>query len=159
MYWKYFCYIVEHKWNVFIECMKAGLWIHGFTHDLSKFYPSEFIPYSQFFHSKDRTKTYKQSDETDLNFLKGWCLHQKRNKHHWNYWVSVTRKNEIFPIPMPKKYVIQMIADWMGMSRKFGDNPADYYKKNKNTFILHHETIEIIERHLGIDYNPEGVIE
>ena len=46
----------------------------------------------------------------DIDFQRGWNLHQKRNKHHWNYWVSVTRKNEIIPTPMPSKYVMQMIA-------------------------------------------------
>lgn len=69
----------------------------------------------------------------------------KRNKHHWNYWVSVTRKDEIVPIPMPPIYVMQMIADWRGMSRKFGGTAKEYYTKNKHTFIMHRYTIEIIE--------------
>lgn len=146
MYWKYFCYIVEHKKNVGIECLKANMFWHAITHDLSKFLPSEFIPYAKFFYAKDRSKNYKQSDESDLNFQKGWCFHQKRNKHHWNYWVSVTRKDEIIAIPMPKKYVRQMIADWDGMSRKFGGSTIDYYNENKNKMILHEETVKIIER-------------
>lgn len=145
MYWKYFCYIVEHKWNVGIECIKNGLFVHAITHDLSKFLPSEFIPYAKFFHAKNRTKEYKKSDEDDSNFQQGWCLHQKRNKHHWNYWVSVTKKDEIIPIPMPNKYILQMIADWDGMSRKFGGTTRDYYLKNKDTMILHPETAEILE--------------
>jgi len=108
-YIDYFKYIVEHKINVGIECWKEGLYWHAITHDMSKFRPSEFIPYAKFFFSKNRTKVYNKADENDKNFLKGWLLHQKRNKHHWNYWVSVTRLNEIIPIPMPKKYVKQMI--------------------------------------------------
>jgi hypothetical protein len=145
MYWKYFKYICEHKWNVFIECLKISQPLHGITHDLSKFLLSEFIPYARFFYSKNRSKEYKTSDEDDPNFQKGWCYHQKRNKHHWNYWVSVTRKDEIVPIPMPSKYVMQMIADWRGMSRKFGGEASEYYLKNRHTMILHEETINIIE--------------
>jgi hypothetical protein len=104
-YWEYFKYICEHKLNVSIECFKMGMYIHAFTHDLSKFRPSEFIPYSIFFFSKNRSKEYKISDENDLNFQRGWLLHQKRNKHHWQYWVSITRKEEIIPLPMPEKYI------------------------------------------------------
>lgn len=145
IYWYYLKYLLEHKKNVFIECWKSSLYLHAFTHDLSKFRPSEFIPYAKFFHEKDRSKKYKQSDENNINFQKGWLLHQKRNKHHWNYWVSVTRKNEIIPIEMPLKYIKQMICDWKGMSRKFGGSADKYYYENKHKFILHSETIKRIE--------------
>jgi hypothetical protein len=148
-YWYYFKYIVEHKWNVFIEACKEGIPIHGILHDLSKFLPSEFFPYARFFFKKDRVNNYKQSDEKDMDFLNGWIFHQKRNRHHWNYWVSVTRREEIDPIPMPKKYVRQMIVDWRGMSRKFGGTAKEYYEKNKGNMILHKETIEMIEKLLG----------
>jgi len=149
-YLKYLFYIFEHKWNILIECWKVGLYWHGITHDLSKFRPSEFIPYARFFDKKNRAKEYKQSDESDIDFQKAWNLHQKRNKHHWNYWVSVTRKNQIIPLPMPKKYVKQMICDWRAMSRKFGGTAQEFFKKNKNKMILHEMTITFIEAELGI---------
>lgn len=145
-YWVYLKYIIEHKKNVFIECWNSRLYLHAFTHDLSKFLPSEFIPYSIFFFDKNRGKEYKQSDENDANFQKGWNRHQKRNKHHWNYWVSITRKNEVIPVPMPEKYVKQMICDWKGMSRKFGGSWYDYYKKNEDSFIMHQLTKLNIEQ-------------
>jgi len=149
-YWKYFWYILEHKKNVFIECLKMKLFIHAITHDMSKFLPSEFISYAKFFYETDRFSNYKPSDENNINFQKGWCFHQKRNKHHWNYWVSVTRKNEIKALAMPLKYVKQMIADWSGMSRKFGDTPISYFLKHKDSMILHDETITKIENILNI---------
>ena len=145
-YIEYLKYILEHKKNVGIECINHGLYIHAITHDVSKFRPSEFIPYSKFFYSKNRTKVYNKSDELDDNFLKGWNLHQKRNKHHWNFWVSVTRKNEIISLPMPMKYVKQMICDWRGMSRKFGGNWIEYYNKNRDSFMLHDKTESRIQR-------------
>ena len=145
MYIQYLKYLLEHKKNVFIECVKSGHFIHAITHDLSKFLPSEFVSYAKFFYSKNRTKTYKTSDEIDENFLKGWCFHQKRNKHHWNYWVCLTRKDEIEPVPMPRKYIKQMILDWKAMGRKFGDTPKGYYEKNKKDFIMHKDTIRILE--------------
>ena len=145
MYWKYFKYVVQHKKNVFIECWKMGLYVHAFTHDLSKFLPSEFIPYAKFFYETDREKNYKKSDEGNMNFQIGWLHHQKRNKHHWNYWISVSRFTDIRPLPMPEKYVKQMIADWRGMARKFGDTAKEYYDKNKEEMILHPITKERIE--------------
>ena len=144
-YISYLKYIIEHKINVGIECFKMGLYFHAFTHDLSKFLPSEFIPYAKFFYETNREKNYNTKDENNINFQKGWLFHQKRNKHHWNYWVSVTRKNEVIPIEMPTKYVKQMIADWNGMARKFGGSTSEYYLKNKGNMILHEKTIEKIE--------------
>ena len=148
MYWKYFKYIVEHKWNVAIECFLNWQFIHAITHDMSKFRPSEFFPYARFFQATDRTKHYRQSDETNKDFQKGWFLHQKRNKHHWNYWVSITRKDEITPIAMPEKYVRQMVSDWRGMSRKFGGSAGLYYEQNREKMILHPLTEIRIERYL-----------
>jgi hypothetical protein len=148
MYWKYFKYIIEHKWNVGVECFLNWQFIHAITHDLSKFRPSEFFPYARFFHATDRTANYRQADEINQDFQKGWFLHQKRNKHHWNYWVSVTRKDELIPMPMPEKYVRQMVADWRGMSRKFGGTASDYYDKNRDKMILHPATVERLARYV-----------
>lgn len=92
MYWRYFKYIIEHKWNVFIECLRLMQPIHGIFHDWSKFRLSEFVPYARFFMKKNRANNYKQSDEDDTDFQKGWFLHQKRNKHHWNYFVKIRCK-------------------------------------------------------------------
>jgi hypothetical protein len=150
-YWKYFRYVVEHKKNVFIECWKMGLYYQAFVHDLSKFLPSEFIPYARFFYETDREKNYKRSDESNMNFQMGWLHHQKRNKHHWNYWISISRMNDIRPMPMPKKYVLEMIADWKGMSRKFGGSAKEYYNKIKGEMILHPETVKLIEQYLEVN--------
>ena len=47
---------------------------------------------------------------------------------------------------MPKKYVKQMIADWNGMSRKFGGTTKEYFYKNEATMVLHNETVEHIKQ-------------
>lgn len=155
-YWTYFKYILEHKKFVFIECWKEGLYWHAFTHDNSKLRLSEFIPYAKFFMAKNRAKgNYNIRDEFDPNFLKGWMLHQKRNKHHWNYWICVNRKNEIIPMPMPLKYIKQMVCDWRAMSRKFGGTPQSYYVGMKARFILHPETTKQLEIKLGLWHKHE----
>lgn len=143
MYWKYFKYIIQHKWFVFIECLKLMQPWHGVVHDLSKFLPSEFFPYAHKFFSGDYAYKYFEVEDA---FSKAWLLHQHRNKHHWDYWV----KSDGSPVPMPGKYVVQMIADWRAMSRKFGGTAVEYYVKGKQGMVLHSETVDLVECMLKI---------
>ena len=50
MYYKYLQYVIKHKYYVMIECFKVGLYWRGLVHDMSKFRPSEFIPYARYFY-------------------------------------------------------------------------------------------------------------
>lgn len=141
MYWKYFKYIVQHKWNVFIEAMKMGLIVQAFTHDLSKFLLSEFIPYAQYFYG-DKTNKAK------YDFKIAWLLHQHRNKHHWDYWVNSSGE----AIPIPKKYILHMVCDWQAMGRKFNDTAGEFYNKQSDKMNLHDATrfalLEYFEEHI-----------
>lgn len=137
-YWQYFKYVLEHKKNVFIECWKEGLYVHAFTHDLSKFRPSEFIPYARYF--------YVDKEKYKNGFDKAWKLHYKRNKHHWNHWRN-TKCMSLIPI----KYIDQMICDWKAMSRKFGDTAQAYYLNNYNKIKLRRESRLMLELCLGIN--------
>ena len=143
MYWKYLIYLLEHKKNVLIECLKTGQPIHGIIHDLSKFYPSEFKGYAKRFQGSERLR---RADETKKEFDVSWLLHQHRNKHHWDYWVSSRGK----PVPMPRKYVKQMVSDWRAMSRKFNDDTRQWYLDHKENMVLHKETIQICDELLSV---------
>ncbi|KZE69259.1 hypothetical protein AWM68_03045 [Fictibacillus phosphorivorans] len=114
-YWKYFLYIIEHKLNVFIECWREGLYLQAFTHDISKFHPVEFFPYARKFYSN------KKVDEVE--WQKAWLHHQHHNKHHWNYWVVDQVKREA--VPIPRKYIFEMICDYRSLSRKWGRKRTD----------------------------------
>lgn len=152
MYYKYLKYILEHKKNVFIECMKLAmqhegkirkeLIIHAFTHDLSKFLPCEFIHYARYFYGNE-LKT--DSEILKQEFEKAWEHHYKNNKHHWNYWIG---KN------MPYNYIMQMIADWKGMARKFGDTEQEYYLKHYHEFDMTYQTRLDVEMDLNINESP-----
>lgn len=133
VYWNYLKYITQHKWYVAIECFKMRLYLHAFTHDLSKLRPSEFFPYAEKFFSGDYAYRYLYVEQ---RFEEAWNHHQKRNRHHWDYWVNSSG----MPIPIPKKYILQMIADWRAMGRKFGDTARDYYLKNMDRMKLHPRT-------------------
>lgn len=175
MYWKYFKYVMEHKKNVFIECMKIAfehrgkirvqLILHAFTHDLSKFLPCEFIPYAKHFYSDNNCKrcngylncNYNKiglgsgkfakecNDYDDYKFNKAWEHHYKHNKHHEDHWKGRT---------MPYLYMMQLISDWKGMSRKFGDTAQEYYLKNYHKFNMTYDTRLNLEMNLDINPSP-----
>ena len=143
IYWNYFKYIIFHKYYVFLECLKTKQLWHGITHDISKFRPSEFFPYAIKFYSGDYAYKYF---EVEHAFDMAWLLHQHRNKHHWDYWVN----SDGFPVPMPQKYILQMICDWKAMGAQANTQTIiEFYNKNKEKMKLHKYTIEFLEQKLN----------
>jgi hypothetical protein len=152
-HFKYASYLFRHKWYVFIECCKAGIPWRGLVHDLSKFLPSEWIPYANYFYKpkqRDETGYYKPCDTGDKAFDYAWLLHQKRNKHHWQWWVLPKGGGGVEILPMPDKYRKEMLADWRGAGRAqgYGDNTNEWYKANRNKMQLHPETRAWVEHQL-----------
>ena len=135
---EYFKYVIEHKKNVFKTAWKRRLYIHAFTHDLSKFGGSEFLPYAKYF--------YKDKEKYKYDFEMAWRHHYFNNPHHWQYWFDVNDE----PITISDKYIQQMIADWEGMALKFGDSAKSYYLKNKDKIKLTHITRVKVEKILGV---------
>jgi hypothetical protein len=140
-YFKYLNYLLKHKWYVTIECFSIGLYWRGLIHDLSKFLPSEFIPYANYFYgeghdiSRGRNSTgyYKPTETGDLRFEFAWLLHQKRNKHHWQYWVIPKEAGfKVYEIPLI--YRREMLCDWIGAGKAQGKfSPKnDYLFETRN---------------------------
>lgn len=129
---------LKHKWFVFLACRRVGvsLW-QALVHDLSKFTPAELPAYGrQFF-----------GDKGDPDgFASAWLHHQNVNPHHWEYWIprSGHSKGEDgpAPLPMPEKYVREMVADWMGASRAYTGSweMHDWLYKNMPKMRLHQKT-------------------
>lgn len=143
-YIQYLSYVFRHKWFVFLAGLKVGvpLWQLA-THDLSKFSPSEFFPYANFF--------YRPKDSGGDAFNMAWLLHQRRNPHHWQHWVLMQDDGPALPLPMPEKYAREMVADWAGAGRAITGKweVADWYENNKEKIILHPETRQFTEILLG----------
>jgi hypothetical protein len=161
-YWAYFKYAMRHKWYVFLECWKLGIPWLGIIHDMSKFYPSEWMPYMRhFFNSdgslrpktRDKTGYYKPTDTGDDDFDGAWFLHQKRNKHHWQWWILPEDSEGLKTIPMPERYMKEMLADWRGAGRAQGtpDTPG-WYRANGHKLQLHSVSRAWIERRLLDNY-------
>lgn len=143
-YLKYLNYVIKHKWYVFLECCKEGIIWQGITHDLSKLLPSEFFPYAEYFNGKGNNQ-----EEFDY----AWLLHQKRNRHHWQWWVLPEDDGGKKILNMPLKYRKEMLCDWRGAGRAImgKDNTEKWYLANKNRMQLHRETRLWVELKLGFE--------
>lgn len=141
MYRKYLWYLARHKWFVFLSGLKrkAPLW-NLIIHDWSKFLPSEFFPYANYF--------YGSKDQDSFN--RAWNYHQKRNKHHWQYWVYTEDSGATITLEMPEKYRREMLADWdgAGMAIHGIQDTKNWYIKNRAVYQFHPETRKKIEADL-----------
>jgi hypothetical protein len=131
---RYFSYVVRHKWFVLTYGIRIGVPIHLLIlHDLSKFLPDEWMPYVESF--------YGDRDRAKPRFDLAWLKHQRRNRHHWQSWVLINDDDGIYPLPMPDRYIREMIADWRGAGRAMGKTDSmEWYISHRDKMILHRET-------------------
>ena len=138
-------YTLKHKWYVFLAGIKLGvsLW-QGLVHDMSKFLPSEFPAYAECFHNVDGSRRYLETEAFNV----AWNSHQKRNKHHHQYWTLIMDESDIISLEMPEKYAREMVADWVGAGKAiYGKNEVkSWYYRNKHKVRLHEKTRELVER-------------
>lgn len=135
--------VFKHRWYVFINCCKCGIFWQGLVHDLSKFSLAEFIPAIKYATGK------KSPHETEIEikgYSSAWLHHQGHNKHHPEYWLDYTHFDT--PRQMPKKYVIEMFCDRLAASMIYKGkdfksyDPLNYTKskENKEKQLMHPET-------------------
>jgi hypothetical protein len=206
---RYLGYVLRHKWWVFVAGLYVGapLW-RLLIHDWSKFLPSEWFAYVRHFY----TEVAPRSDEPlgralisrnakrAAAFDAAWNRHQKRNPHHWQFWLLtedrppaarfelhtesggarrltsirdngsvlsareylrsyvepgsdclVTRlvaaANRSRPLPMPEKFVREMVADWMGAGRAITGrwDVQEWYATHREQIVLHPATRHRVE--------------
>lgn len=148
---RYLRYVLTHKWYVFLACLWLKVPIHqAILHDWSKFLPSEWGPYVRRFNPQPDAAAWlleKQSQEFDI----AWRHHQRRQPHHWQYWLLTKDSGETLAILMPDRFVREMVADWMGAGKALGkpDTKA-WYLANKDKMNLHPSTRERVEVLLNV---------
>ena len=147
-YVSYLKYILRHKWFVLLACPLTGasIW-RGLVHDLSKARPSEWVPYANTFYKPDGSRRYLPHADFDS----AWNQHQKANLHHWQYWVIIEDEGGSKPLPMPDKYVREMVADWIGAGRAINGStdPTSWYEESKDKIQLHPDTRQLVEELLA----------
>lgn len=137
--WAYLKYLARHKWYVFKECWRERIPLQGLLHDLSKFWPDEFVPYLFYFYG-ERTHsilgdTYyrvgpwiRRADWVQWHYNEAWLKHQHRNPHHWQHWLLRLDDGGEQPLEMPLRYRKEMLADWIGAGMALGKpNAYQYY--------------------------------
>ncbi|MFT9497496.1 DUF5662 family protein, partial [Anaerosolibacter sp.] len=80
----------------------------------------------------------------DMKWKYAWLNHQHKNKHHWEYWV-VDPKNKL-ALPMPRKYLVEMVCDWRSLSRKWGRKVKISNLDLTEKIILHPDTKTELEK-------------
>jgi hypothetical protein len=144
-------YLARHKWFVFVECLKleVPIW-HAVFHDWHKLLPEEWIPYAETFYNRGGGKQYNVSDA----FTQAWNAHQKRARHHWQWWMITWDHGGTDCLEMSDLYRREMLADWRGAGRAILGKSSDtrqWYLNNRHKIHLHPKTREWVEKSLGID--------
>ena len=138
-HWRHLRRTLHHKWLVLVACaeFKVPFW-QAVLHDWHKFTPSEWGPYVRYFYRPDGTPGRSRHD---AEFLVAWNSHQKRGRHHWQHWVVIGDNGELKPLPIPSRYVREMVSDWTAVAREFGDlNARSWYLRHCVDMIMHPDT-------------------
>ena len=154
MHWKYLKAVLRHKRFVYQEGRALGLGIwQMLIHDWSKFTPRMWGPYARAFYGPKNQKTGKPDGRPD--FDAAWLWHQHIERHHWQHYVLMEDSGKVHCLEMPERYRLEMIADWLGANRAYGDQSlGEWYEKTAAARQLHPETRRKVERDLRITHCP-----
>lgn len=127
-HFRYLWYVLKHKAYVFYAGIQLGVSPHQLIiHDYTKFGLTEWFPYVRQFYGEKSTEAdervafglgmnIRTRAQIKADFDAAWNHHQKTQPHHWQHWVLITDSDEprLRALPMPQKYVLEMVADWYG---------------------------------------------
>lgn len=142
--------VSRHRALVCKNCFRAGIYLQGLTHDLSKFSPEEFWVSCRMYQG---TRSPNEAERELKGYSSAWIHHKGVNKHHFEHWTDynpVSKKVE--PVKMPVKYVIEMFCDRVAASKVYmgkdynDSSPLDYFERGKGRRIIHPETSDLLEK-------------
>lgn len=132
----HFLTITKHRELVREYCFRAGLYIQGLTHDLSKYSPTEFLIGAKYY-SGD--KSPNNAERLKSGVSTSWLHHKGRNKHHFEYWIDYSMDRDdphvLTGIQMPRRYVAELIFDRVSACRVYQGaaytdrSPLEYWRK------------------------------
>lgn len=161
---KYLRYLVRHKWFVALACFRLGLYWRGIKHDWSKFLPSEWFPYVEYFYgakpySPDQRRQcfnatgclLPTAEDRQQEFDRAWLLHQHRNSHHWQHHILRNDDGTTVCLPMPLEDVWEMLADWEGAGLAITGkrDTLAWYSKNRDRIQLERSTRDYVDAFLN----------
>ncbi len=132
-----------------------GLYRQGLLHDLSKYSPTEFGVGARYYQGN---RSPNDAEREDFGFSESWMHHKGRNRHHFEYWLDYSddpeKKGCMVPVPMPDRYLAEMIMDRIAASRVYKGSaytdaaPLEYYLQRKDHELIHPDTAQTLERML-----------
>lgn len=147
---KHFCTITKHRHTVMLHCFKAGIFLRGLLHDLSKYSPTEFIAGVKYYQG---TRSPNEAEREDLGYSTAWLHHKGKNRHHFEYWNDVNPKTKVYaPVKMPLNFLKEMFCDRVAASKIYqGKNytdahPYDYFARGRARDYMHEETAQLLEK-------------
>ena len=153
---QHFKTITKHKWIVMRYCFRMGLICQGLAHDLSKYSPTEFLAGAKYWQG-DRSPNNAEREAIGVSY--SWLHHKGRNRHHFEYWVDYDLEADtiLAGMPIPRKYVAEMIADRIGASTVYlgelYDDTAPYVYLTKSLdklWFVHPDVREQLAYLLGM---------
>ena len=154
--WRHFKTITYHKYLVAKGCFRVGLYWQGLIHDLSKYSPAEFGVGVRYFQGN---RSPNNAEREEKGYSGAWLHHKGRNKHHYEYWIDYgveAGPNCMVPVPMPDKYIAEMIMDRIAASKVYkgaeytNADQLNYLLKGKDIIPIHPKTLETLERMLTV---------
>ena len=146
----HFYTITKHKSLVMKHCFKCGLYRQGLMHDMTKYYPCEFITGVKYYQGN---RSPNVAEKLDIGYSAAWLHHKGRNKHHFEYWIdySPAPEHKLVGNPMPVKYVVEMFCDRVAASKtyqkeKYTDRSAlEYYNQGTGYYVMHEKTAALLK--------------
>lgn len=139
----------SHRFLVLCHCARAGILWRGLCHDLSKYSPTEFLAGVRYFQGN---RSPNEAEREEKGYSSAWMHHKGRNRHHFEYWSDYNPQTKCMePVPMPRKWIVEMLCDRMAaskiyMKKNYDDTkPLAYYKLGRDRRICHPETAKVLE--------------
>ena len=150
--WRHFKTITYHKWLVAKGCFRIGLYKQGLLHDLSKYSPSEFLVGIKYYQGN---RSPNNAEREAIGYSSAWLHHKGRNRHHYEYWIDYNETGGFVPVPMPDRYIAEMIMDRIAASKVYKGkmytdaSALEYYNQGGSFNVPMHEyTRSVLERML-----------
>ncbi|MBR6479636.1 MAG: catalase [Clostridia bacterium] len=138
----------KHRFLVMLHCFRAGIPLQGITHDLTKYYPSEFLIGAKYYQGN---RSPNDAERKDKGYSTAWMHHKGRNKHHFEYWTDYnTFTHTVEPVEMPEKYAVEMFCDRVAAckvykKKEYTDrSPLEYLQGHGSKVPMHQNTMAFL---------------
>lgn len=109
-------------------------------HDLSKFSVEEAA-----YATHDFSDAMQNTPQQLQAFERAWHHHKIHNPHHPEHWWDVSKDGTTDAMVMPKRYVVEMVADWIGAGETYDQSFEEYLVMNLAKFYFHPGTARYLE--------------